>query len=120
MGSYTQQFVDGGLIGLYVGTREDNVEEACAIIGRELSSVHSDGITEDVIAHLSKIRTMQVISRTSVMPFKARQASLREIGSKLGVATLLGAVRAGRIAPVSREMILNFVSQHLLGQEKSY
>jgi alkylation response protein AidB-like acyl-CoA dehydrogenase len=40
--------------------------------------------------------------------------------SEYGVATLLGAVRAGRIAPVSREMILNFVSQHVLGQEKSY
>ena len=37
-----------------------------------------------------------------------------------GVATLLGGVRAGRIAPVSREMILNFVAQHVLGQEKSY
>jgi hypothetical protein len=36
------------------------------------------------------------------------------------VATLLGSSRAGRIAPVSREMILNFVSQHVLGQEKSY
>jgi alkylation response protein AidB-like acyl-CoA dehydrogenase len=40
--------------------------------------------------------------------------------TEYGVATLLGAVRAGRIAPVSREMILNFVSQHVLGQEKSY
>jgi alkylation response protein AidB-like acyl-CoA dehydrogenase len=40
--------------------------------------------------------------------------------TEYGVATLLGAVRAARIAPVSREMILNFVSQHLLGQEKSY
>jgi alkylation response protein AidB-like acyl-CoA dehydrogenase len=40
--------------------------------------------------------------------------------TEYGVATLLGAVRAGRIAPVSREMILNFVSQHLMGQEKSY
>jgi alkylation response protein AidB-like acyl-CoA dehydrogenase len=37
-----------------------------------------------------------------------------------GVATLLGGVRAGRIAPVSREMILNYVAQHVLGQEKSY
>jgi alkylation response protein AidB-like acyl-CoA dehydrogenase len=37
-----------------------------------------------------------------------------------GVATLLGAVRAARIAPVSREMILNFIAQHLLDQEKSY
>jgi alkylation response protein AidB-like acyl-CoA dehydrogenase len=40
--------------------------------------------------------------------------------TEYGVATLLGGVRAGRIAPVSREMILNFVSQHVLGQEKSY
>jgi alkylation response protein AidB-like acyl-CoA dehydrogenase len=37
-----------------------------------------------------------------------------------GVATLLGVVRAYRIAPVSREMILNFVAQHVLGQPKSY
>ncbi|GIH18199.1 acyl-CoA dehydrogenase family protein [Rugosimonospora africana] len=40
--------------------------------------------------------------------------------TEYGVATLLGAVRAGRIAPVSREMILNFVAQHVLGQDKSY
>ncbi|WP_406106129.1 acyl-CoA dehydrogenase family protein [Micromonospora globbae] len=40
--------------------------------------------------------------------------------TEYGVATLLGAVRAGRIAPVSREMILNFVAQHVLHQEKSY
>ncbi|MFI7548786.1 acyl-CoA dehydrogenase family protein [Micromonospora sediminimaris] len=40
--------------------------------------------------------------------------------TEYGVATLLGAVRAGRIAPVSREMILNFVAQHILGQDKSY
>ena len=30
------------------------------------------------------------------------------------------AVRAGRIAPVSSEMILNYVAQHVLGQERSY
>jgi alkylation response protein AidB-like acyl-CoA dehydrogenase len=40
--------------------------------------------------------------------------------TEYGVATLMGGVRAARIAPVSREMILNFVAQHILGQEKSY
>ncbi|MBE1486475.1 acyl-CoA dehydrogenase family protein [Plantactinospora soyae] len=40
--------------------------------------------------------------------------------TEYGVATLLGAVRAGRIAPVSREMILNFVAQHVLRQPKAY
>jgi alkylation response protein AidB-like acyl-CoA dehydrogenase len=42
------------------------------------------------------------------------------LSTEYGVATLLGGVRAGRIAPVSREMILNFVAQHVLGQERSY
>ena len=54
----------------------------------------ADGITEDVIAHLSKIRALKAISRTSVMPFKHREQSLREIGAKLGATTLLeGSVR---------------------------
>ncbi|MCU1664184.1 MAG: hypothetical protein QOI36_5887 [Pseudonocardiales bacterium] len=37
-----------------------------------------------------------------------------------GVGTLIGAVRAARIAPVSREMILNYVAQHSLGLPRSY
>jgi serine/threonine protein kinase/Tfp pilus assembly protein PilF len=54
----------------------------------------ADGITEDVIAHLSKIRALKVISRTSVMAFKQREQSLKEIGARLEAATLLeGSVR---------------------------
>ncbi|KIQ18300.1 acyl-CoA dehydrogenase [Rhodococcus sp. Leaf7] len=37
-----------------------------------------------------------------------------------GLASMLGAARIARVAPVSREMILNFVSQHSLGLPKSY
>ena len=36
VGSYTHEFVDGGFVAMYVGTRADNVAEACEIIGREL------------------------------------------------------------------------------------
>ncbi|NIM51751.1 MAG: protein kinase, partial [Gemmatimonadales bacterium] len=54
----------------------------------------ADGVTEDVTAQLSKIGALKVISRTSVMSFKKREQSLREIGARLGVATLLeGSVR---------------------------
>ncbi|MGI6875568.1 acyl-CoA dehydrogenase family protein [Amycolatopsis sp. 3B14] len=42
------------------------------------------------------------------------------MASEYGLGTLLGAVRVGRIAPVSREMVLNFVAQHSLGLPKSY
>ena len=40
--------------------------------------------------------------------------------TEYGVATLLGTTRATRIAPVSREMILNYVAQHVLDQPRSY
>jgi len=42
------------------------------------------------------------------------------ITQEYGMAGLLVATRAGRIAPVSREMILNFISMHSLGLPKSY
>ncbi|HEV8122663.1 MAG TPA: tetratricopeptide repeat protein [Gemmatimonadales bacterium] len=54
----------------------------------------ADGITEDVIAHLAKISTLQVISRASVLPFRQRTQPLKEIGIALGAAKLLdGSVR---------------------------
>jgi alkylation response protein AidB-like acyl-CoA dehydrogenase len=37
-----------------------------------------------------------------------------------GLGTMWGAVRAARIAPVSREMVLNFVAQHTLNLGRSY
>ena len=42
------------------------------------------------------------------------------LASEYGLGTLLATSRAGRIAPVSREMILNFVAQFSLGLPKSY
>jgi TolB-like protein len=54
----------------------------------------ADGITEDVIAQLSKLRGVTVISRTSAMQFRKRELGLREIAARLGVATLVeGSVR---------------------------
>ena len=43
VGSYTEQFTECGMVAMYVGTREDNVAEACEIIGRELASLRTDG-----------------------------------------------------------------------------
>jgi hypothetical protein len=42
------------------------------------------------------------------------------LAAGFGLAMLLGAARVGRVAPVSREMILNFVAQHSLGLPRSY
>ena len=44
VGSYIDQFVDDGAVAMYVGTRADNVAEACEIIGRELVRLRDDGL----------------------------------------------------------------------------
>jgi alkylation response protein AidB-like acyl-CoA dehydrogenase len=42
------------------------------------------------------------------------------MATEFGLATLWGMTRLLKIAPVSREMILNFVAQHTLGLPRSY
>jgi alkylation response protein AidB-like acyl-CoA dehydrogenase len=42
------------------------------------------------------------------------------LAAEYGLASLLATSRIGRVAPVSREMILNFVAQFSLGLPKSY
>jgi alkylation response protein AidB-like acyl-CoA dehydrogenase len=42
------------------------------------------------------------------------------VAAEFGLGSMLVATRVGRIAPVSREMVLNFVAQHTLGLPKSY
>jgi predicted Zn-dependent peptidase len=47
VGSYNEQFTDQGLVATYVGTRGDNVEEACSIIGTELARLRSEPVSEE-------------------------------------------------------------------------
>ena len=47
IGSYSDQYTDSGLVATYVGTREENVEEACAIIGAELGRLRTEPVSEE-------------------------------------------------------------------------
>lgn len=54
----------------------------------------SDGMTEDIIAQLTRIPDLTVVSRTSAMRYKDSELTLREIGRELGVGAILeGSVR---------------------------
>jgi predicted Zn-dependent peptidase len=50
VGSYNEQYTDSGLVATYVGTREDNVEEACAVIGAELERLRSAPVSAEELA----------------------------------------------------------------------
>lgn len=59
------------------------------VSGSSEDEIFSDGITFDIINHLSKIADLKIISRTSVMPYKGADLSLSQIAAELGVATVL-------------------------------
>jgi TolB-like protein/Tfp pilus assembly protein PilF len=75
----------------------------------------ADGITEDIITHLAKIRSLKVISRTSVMAFKTRDCGLREIGERLGASALLeGSVRrAGSRVRIVAQLVDGATDEHI-------
>jgi TolB-like protein/DNA-binding SARP family transcriptional activator len=54
----------------------------------------SDGMTEEIIAELSRLRGVRVVARTSSFAFKGRPMDVREIGRELDVTHILeGTVR---------------------------
>lgn len=54
----------------------------------------SDGLTEELINILAKIKELHVVGRTSSFAFKGKDADLRSIGEKLNVKSILeGSVR---------------------------
>jgi TolB-like protein/tetratricopeptide (TPR) repeat protein len=65
----------------------------------------SDGITEDIIAQLTRVPDLTVVSRTSAMRYRNTELTVRQIGAELGVGAILeGSVRraGGRVRIVAQ------------------
>ncbi len=75
----------------------------------------ADGLTEELISTISKIRELMVISRTSTMQYKTRSKPIAQISRELNSGTLLeGSVRkAGSKVRVTVQMIDAKHDQHL-------
>lgn len=59
-------------------------------MSEDASNVYfSEGLSENLINSLARLPDLRVIGRTSSFQFKDRQADVRMIGEKLGVATVL-------------------------------
>lgn len=67
----------------------------------------SDGISEEILNGLARLKTMKVAGRTSAFAFKDRNEDLREIGAALGVEHVLeGSVRkAGNQLRITAQLI---------------
>jgi len=75
----------------------------------------TDGMTDELIAHLAKIRSLRVISRTSSMEYKGTHKTLSEIARNLNVdAVVEGTVlRSGDRVRITAELVQVATDRHL-------
>ena len=75
----------------------------------------SDGITEDIITAMSKVRNLLVVSSSSTFPYKGKKVDVAEIGREQGVRYVLeGAVRkSGNRIRVTAQLIDTFNGRHI-------
>ncbi|HEX2450581.1 MAG TPA: protein kinase [Gemmatimonadales bacterium] len=103
--------------------KEDTETKSVAVLPFENMSTDpeneyfSDGITDDIIAQLSKISALKVISRTSTMQYKKTTKKIAQIAEELGVAAILeGSVRrAGQRVRIVAHLVDPRTEKHLWG-----
>jgi TolB-like protein/Tfp pilus assembly protein PilF len=83
--------------------------------GTEAGNVFANGIHEDILNHLAKIDSLQIISRTTVMLYEETEKSIQEIGRELDAGSILeGSVRKqGNQIRVVAQLIDSRTEAHL-------
>ena len=79
----------------------------------------ADGLTEELIADLSKVQALRVISRTSAQRYRDTDKSLPDIASELGVKYVMeGSVRrAGDSLRITAQLIEAATDSHLWAEK---
>ncbi len=82
------------------GTEQEGKTKAIAVLpfnnisAEKESDYFSDGLAEELIMNLSRLKDMRVVSRTTSMQYKGIQKSIKAIGKELGVRYIIeGSVR---------------------------
>ncbi|MGH7498546.1 MAG: protein kinase domain-containing protein, partial [Gemmatimonadales bacterium] len=127
-GQFAEALGTPATVAIAVGTAQAMVQElitakSVAVLPFENMSTDpeneyfSDGITDDIIAQLSKISALKVISRTSSMQYKKTTKKITAIAQELGVGAILeGSVRkAGPRVRIVAHLVDPKTEKHLWG-----
>lgn len=103
VGSYSEQYTDSGLAATYVGTREDNVAEACAVIGAELGRLRSEPVSGEELARAKEnVKGRLVLSSESTAARMSRISRATLFGLPIeGLDTMLAKVDAVTVEQLS-------------------
>jgi predicted Zn-dependent peptidase len=76
--SYSSQYLDSGQIGMYVGTRPDNVAEALQVIGDELRRLRDEGVGDEELE-----RCKENVKGRTVLSMESMLARMNRLGSSV-------------------------------------
>ncbi|MGH2927671.1 MAG: M16 family metallopeptidase [Solirubrobacteraceae bacterium] len=76
--SFTSAYSDAGQVGLYVGTRADNLVQAMSIVGTELSRLRTEPATADELT-----RAKENLKGRVVLALESTGARMSRLGSEL-------------------------------------
>jgi len=111
-----------------ISAQENSISQAQAIDPKSIAvlpftsftderedEIFADGMHDDILTQLSKIRALRVVSRTTMMKYKDTDKSIVEIAGEVGVANLLeGSVRrAGDQVRIVAQLINAKTDEHL-------
>jgi predicted Zn-dependent peptidase len=82
--SFTSAYQDTGQVGLYVGTRPDNVAEAMSVVATELSRLREEPATPDELA-----RAKENLKGRVVLSLESTGARMNRLGSEILAGTPL-------------------------------
>jgi predicted Zn-dependent peptidase len=82
--SYSSQYADSGQLGVYVGTREDNVAECVEIAVAELSDIAAGNVRPDELA-----RAKENLKGRILLSLESTSARMTRLGKSLVTATPL-------------------------------
>jgi predicted Zn-dependent peptidase len=82
--SYASQYADSGQLGVYVGTREDNVAECLEIAVAELSDIAAGNVRPDELA-----RAKENLKGRILLSLESTSARMTRLGKSLVTATPL-------------------------------
>ncbi|HKZ32443.1 MAG TPA: protein kinase [Vicinamibacteria bacterium] len=95
------------------GSAAKTTEKSVAVLYFEnLSGVKEDeyfrdGITEDIITELSKIRTLKIFPRPTILPYRDKAVTAQQVGRELSAAFVLGGSlrRAGNRLRINTQLM---------------
>jgi len=76
--SFTGQFADTGQIGLYLGTRPDNLAEAMRVVGAELARMREQPATEEELS-----RARENVKARVILAMESTGARMNRLGASL-------------------------------------